>query len=274
MFLPRFLGVFCLLFNLYASQDSALQQIRARGELRVGMAASDDPPFSVTDNKGHQFGIDIDLSKSLAKHLNVKLKIIKFKNLDELVTHLLKGKVDLCISNLSITLERAQKANFSHPYVEVKKAILLNNKTFSQLKEKEEESIESFFMKGHKLGVIRGSSYEEFAHNYFPKANLVLYDEWEPLVDDLDKGVIAAGFADELYVKRIVLFRPQGSLRYQAVVLKLPTDKVGIMVPKFHQEFLNWINTFLELRFKRLNFNDLLEFYKKNIFNKVDSKWI
>ncbi len=247
-----------------AHPDDLLQHIKDRGYLTVAMLKTDDPPFSMKDNQGNEIGVDIDLGKEIAKHLGVKLQTLRTASTyDQVVDQVASGKADLALSNLSVTLKRAQKVNYSKQYIIVKKSILLNHKVFSQLKKTDAESLKSFFRAGNKLGVMKGSSYVEFAKVEFPQAELVLYDKWSSLVEDLDKGVISGGFWDEFEVEKVLFFRPGGSFRYQAVTLKVPTDKVAIAVPKSHQDFLNWINTFLDLKVTRLTVKDLLKIYRK-----------
>lgn len=247
-----------------ASHDDMIRTIQQRGQLVVAMAQEDQPPFFGTDKQGQAIGVDVELSQEIAHNLGVKLKLLRTAvTYDEVVNQVAEGKADLAISNLSITLQRAQKVNYSKQYITVKKSILLNQKTFSELKKTDNESLKSFFQAGNKLGVVKGSSYVEFSKIEFPQADLVEYDTWEGLVKDLDKGIIAAGFWDEFEVDKIIFFQPQGAFRYQAISLKVPTDKVAIVVPLSQQNFLNWINTLLDLKTERLTVKDLLNLYKK-----------
>lgn len=271
MFLFPFLGIVCFFLNVGALNQpgDVLKKIQDRGELVVAMVNEDNPPFAIRDAQGNDLGLDIELSKSIAKYLKVKLKILRTAKIyDELVDQVAEGKADLGIGNLSLTLDRAKKVNYSHSYVDLRKSVLLNHKTFAAWKKNDLESVFTFFKGKNKLGVVRGSSYVEFAKNLFPEATLVFFDGDDSLVQAVEDGRVAGGFGDEFFVKKTILFNPKGSLRYQAVILKGQIDKSGILVHKSQQDFLNWINTFLELKFKTLGISEVIKLYKHHLSQK------
>ena len=265
MFLSSFFSIFFLfLVNISLSAGDRLFQIQQRGCLVVAMPQEDAPPFFMTNEEGKEMGVDMEIAQKIAHHLQVKLKILRTaRTYDEVVQQVVEGKADLGISNLSITLDRAQKINYSDPYATLQKSIILNQKTFSDLKKSDTESFRSFFRSGVKLGVVRGGSYVEFAQEEFPEAKLVLYDTWSKLLKDLDKGILGGGFWDGLEVQKSLFFRPHGSFRYQVVGLKALPDKIAIAVPKGSSDFLRWVNTFIELKLKPLKTDNLLSLYRK-----------
>ena len=228
----------------------------------MAMIDQDDSPYAMKDLKGQAVGIDIGLAKDIAKDLGVELQILRSAAThDEVVEQVFQGKADIGISELSITLARAEKINYSNPYVLVKKAVLLNRGHFFHLRKNAEESLLSFLTGDHKLGVRKGSSYVGFAKFQFPQAKIAEYPTKRDLMDALDKGLIAGVLWDEFELESALLSLREGPLRYIAVVMDIPPDQVAMILPKDDLNFLRWINAFLELNRETLYINDLLKMY-------------
>jgi polar amino acid transport system substrate-binding protein len=275
----RFFSVYFLLasssFLAHSTRQGTgtIHAIRARGTLIVAMLKEDDPPYSMKDSQGNMTGIDILIAKEIAHYLKVKVKILRSApTYDAVVDQVVQGEADIAISNLSISLDRAGKVNFSNPYVSLKKAILFNQKTFMHLKKREKDSLKSIFQRGNKMGVLKGSAYAEFSKSEFPKAGHVLYDNWFRLIHDLDKGRIAGAFWDQFEIEKIILLHHRGPLHYMAVVIDSSEDKVAMVLPKNDLHFQNWINTFLEIRVQQMGSNDLLRFYMNHLKKKRELK--
>ena len=246
------------------SHGKKLEAIQKAGIIRVAMINREEKPFVFFDQKGDLSGIDVQLAERIAKSLKVKLKLVRTeKTPDRVVGQVEKGEADIAISNLSITLNRALRVSFSAPYIKVHKAILLNQSIFSEYKKNDLESLSSFFTGKNKLGVMRGSSYLEFAKTLFPNAPLVYYDDWNELVKDLNLGKIAGGFWDQFELEKVLLLEPQGLLKYMVVQLRVPTDKIAIAMPKNDIHLLHWINTYLETEEETLNARDLVVLFMR-----------
>ena len=84
--------------------------------LRVG-STGDYKPFTFLNPETKEFeGIDIDMAKSLAKALGVKLEIVK-TSWPTLLPDLVSGKYEMAMGGVSISLERQKKALFTIPYM-------------------------------------------------------------------------------------------------------------------------------------------------------------
>ncbi|UNM06666.1 MAG: amino acid ABC transporter substrate-binding protein [Holosporaceae bacterium] len=241
-----------------------IEKIRANGVLRVAMQMRDESPFVLKTGKKHLTGIDVRIGKRIAKHLGVDVKFIRtVKTPDQVVRQVERGEADIAISNLSITLDRALRVGFSSPYIHLHKAVILSQKHFNLLKKNDNETLRTFFSGKNKLGVMKESSYVEFARVEFPNAELVEYDDWDQLVQDLNEGKVAGGFWDQFEIEKVVLTEPHGLLNYFVVQLQVPTDKVAIALPKNDVHFLRWINTFMEIEVNILSARDLAISYMK-----------
>jgi ABC-type amino acid transport substrate-binding protein len=60
------------------------------------------PPFTMATKKGEFVGFDVDIARSMAYRMGVKLKLA-IMPFSELLGALEKGKVDMVLSNMTIT---------------------------------------------------------------------------------------------------------------------------------------------------------------------------
>src|SRR5262245_39891676 len=92
------------------------------------------PPFFMQDATGQLTGYDIALARDIAKHLGVKIIFNReATTVDDLIDQVATGQADIAISFLSRTLHRAMKVNFTEPYLQVKKTLLVNRLQIAQL---------------------------------------------------------------------------------------------------------------------------------------------
>jgi cyclohexadienyl dehydratase len=104
-----------------AQTQSRLDEIIARGALKVG-TPGDYSPFTFKDPKTGEFtGLDIDQAQDLAKALGVRLEIVE-TSWPTLTQDFRDDKFDIAMGGVSVTLERQKIGLFSHPYLEDGKA--------------------------------------------------------------------------------------------------------------------------------------------------------
>jgi ABC-type amino acid transport substrate-binding protein len=91
-----------------------LQAIKQAGVIKVGTSA-DYPPFEYIDNHGNKDGFDIALMGEIARRLGAKLEWVDLP-FDRLFSAVRDGKIDLAISAISFSEDRAEMVSFSEPY--------------------------------------------------------------------------------------------------------------------------------------------------------------
>ena len=79
----------------------------------VGVSA-DFPPFESVEN-GEFVGFDIDLIKAIGEEMGFEVEI-RDMSFDSLIAALVSGNLDIVISGMTITQERAEVVSFSKPY--------------------------------------------------------------------------------------------------------------------------------------------------------------
>src|SRR5260370_13896503 len=103
-------------YGQVAPGGTLLDEIIARGVLRVG-STGDYKPFTFLNPATKEFeGIDIDMAASLAKALGVKLEIVKTA-WPTLMADFTSGKFDAAMGGVSVSLERQKKGLFSIAYL-------------------------------------------------------------------------------------------------------------------------------------------------------------
>ena len=102
----------------------------AEPPLRVGMELS-YPPFEMRDASGQPTGVSVDLATALAEHLK---RPVQIENLpfDGLIPSLKTGKIDLILSSMTATDERARVIDFSEPYLRTGLCLLVGAKSTVQ----------------------------------------------------------------------------------------------------------------------------------------------
>jgi ABC-type amino acid transport substrate-binding protein len=95
-----------------ASAETTLEKIKRTGVMTSANTFS-YPPFGFIED-GKQVGFDVDLGNEIARRMGVKLtfEAIDFRGI---IAALTSGRVDLLITGMVYTPDRAQRIDFSEP---------------------------------------------------------------------------------------------------------------------------------------------------------------
>jgi ABC-type amino acid transport substrate-binding protein len=252
------------------TRDAGTQQIINSGELRLAIIKRENPPFYYSDPNGVDGtgGLEVELGKKIAKELGVKLRIIRKTDVfNELVKLVARGEADIAMSKLSISLPRASFVEYAQPYINFRKAILINRLKFAELKNATKDSIYEFFnRKDVAIGVIANSSYETFAKQLFPNGKVIGFDSWDSAVEAVAKGEVSGIFRDEFEISRTLRNIPDGAIKFMSVILKEQEDPIAMVLPWNKLHFKNWINHFLNsksIAYENTDILEMLENYDK-----------
>jgi polar amino acid transport system substrate-binding protein len=117
-FLQRYLTVIITTLSLVAGSPSAiadeLEDILQTGIIKIAVP-QDFPPFGSVGKDGQLEGYDVDVARLVAKELGVKLELVPVSSINR-IPYLQTGKVDLVISSLGVTPDRAKAIAFSNAY--------------------------------------------------------------------------------------------------------------------------------------------------------------
>ncbi len=104
-------------------QAPAIEQIRQRGALRVGVSTF--VPWAMRDTNGELIGFEIDVARKLAEDLGVRLEHVPTA-WDGIIPALIAGRFDIIISGMSVTPQRQQTVDFTIPYANSGQEIVAN----------------------------------------------------------------------------------------------------------------------------------------------------
>lgn len=181
-----------------------LETIQEKGKVVVGMSADYAPyEFHYIDENGKDVigGFDVDIANEIADAIGVEL-VIQEMDFDALVAALPAGKIDLVISGMNPTEERAKVVDFSEIYYNSQHGILVRAedvdkyKTFADLE-------------GAKVGAQLGSTQEQIAKDEIPNADLQLLVNVNNLILELKSGKVDAIVMEKPVAEMAVKTNPE-----------------------------------------------------------------
>lgn len=216
-----------------APQAGSLEQIKARGELRVGLETG-YMPFEMLDKSGEIVGFDVDLAKLMARKLGVKLKVVN-QSWDGIIPALLTDKFDVLMGGMTITPERAKRVTFCDPYVRIGQTALVQKKSpLQHWKELDAPSMRVL----SKLGTTG----EIAAKKHFPRAQFKTFELEADAAIEVRNGR-ADAFIYDLPYNVVAAAQNPDSLRVLAD--KITDEDLGWAVRQGDPALRLWLNDFL-----------------------------
>lgn len=157
--------------------------------LIVGMELA-YPPFEMTDPSGKPTGVSVDLATDLAQSLGRPV-VIQNTAFDGLIPALKTGKIDLVISSMTATAERAKSIDFSDPYISTGLCLLLK-------KDSTAKGIADLDKEGVKVAVKKGTTGHIYATNNLKKAQVLVLDKESAAVLEVAQGKADAFIYDQM----------------------------------------------------------------------------
>lgn len=187
-----------------ASKTDLLEKIQKNGKLVVGMSADYAPyEFHYIDENGKDVigGFDVDIANEIANKIGVDL-VIQEMDFDALVSALPAAKVDLVISGMNPTEERAKVVDFSEVYYNSKHGILV--------RAEDADKYQTFAdLEGAKVGVQLGSTQEKIAKTEIPNVNLQQLSNINNLILELKAGKVDAIVMEKPVAEMAVKSNPE-----------------------------------------------------------------
>jgi polar amino acid transport system substrate-binding protein len=201
-----------------------------------------------------------DLAQRMAEEMGVK---VEFKTMPfaELLPALEAGKVDVVLSDVTITGKRNMKVAFVGPYFISGKTFLTTEKWAASAKEPEEVNSPNT-----RLAALKGSTSQQFVEETFPKATLLPTEDYDGAVKMVLDGKADAMIADYPICLLSVIRYPNHNLF--SVVPPYTYEPIGIAIQKNDPLFTNWLENFLNT----LSGSGELKQLRDNWFE--NSRWI
>jgi ABC-type amino acid transport substrate-binding protein len=164
-------------------------------EFRIGIAPH-YPPLAYKF-RGQMVGIEVDFANQLGKELNKQITFVEIP-WSEIIPALVEGKIDIIMSGMSITEERAQLVSFTEPYMQIGQMALVRTKDQAAF-----ATLERFLDTTSRLGFVSDTTGEQVAKAMFSKAKLVPQPTVESGVAALRQGLIDIFIHDAPTVWRV-----------------------------------------------------------------------
>lgn len=167
------------------AQSTTVDEIHARGTLRIAGILNEDPYFSKDPRSGEWRGFAIEMGKDMASELGVELEVVESSWANSILD-VQSGKVDLAFA-LTALPKRALSVSFSAPtyynsFVIISPKPELEGKTWAQLNDP-----------AVTIAVDLGSSQDQITKAYLPKANILRFKTRDEAV-----LAVATGKADAI----------------------------------------------------------------------------
>lgn len=134
-------------------EGPVMKRVNDSGVFKVGFEGT-YPPFNYQAEDGEFTGFDVDISKEIAKRLDVEVEFVTSKWAG-LIGGLNADKFDTIIAQMTVTDERKESVDFTDPYV-VTGAVIVTHTDSEDIKTLAE-------LDGKKVGAAAGTSFADLA---------------------------------------------------------------------------------------------------------------
>ncbi|MDR3404259.1 MAG: transporter substrate-binding domain-containing protein [Chthoniobacter sp.] len=218
--------------------------------LIVGMDLS-YPPFETRDTTGAPTGVSVDLAHALGEFLHrpVQIENIPFAGL---IPALKTSRIDLVLSSMTATPERALSIDFSDPYLKTGLCLLVGAKTDIQ-------SIADVDRPGRSAAVVKGTTAHIYATQQLKKARLLVLDQPASCVLEVAQGKADAFLFDQLSTLQNWRKNPDTT---RAILTPFQAEGWAIGLHKGNDALRTQVNAFLA------------DYQAKGGFEKLGDKWL
>ena len=190
-----------------AHAEDLLDQVKARGTLRVGLEGT-FPPFNSKVPNGELVGYDVDIAKAVAAKMGLKPEFVTTE-WSGIIAGLQAGKFDVIVNQVGVTDQRKAALDFSPAYTYSAAQLIQRKDDTRQFKSLED-------LKGKKLGVGLGTNYMDMAKSV-PGIDVKTYPGAPEYLRDLAANRLDAALNDRLMLAYL-LKNSQLPLRTGAIV--------------------------------------------------------
>lgn len=215
--------------------DTTMGAIQRKGEIVIGVKF-DAPLFGFRDPAGGEVqGFDVDVGRAVAQSLGVRPRFVEAVS-DDRIPFIQNGTVDLVLSTMTITPQRAESIGFTDPYFVARGRILVP----------EGSAITGIdALAGETVCTALGSTYELTLAEEAPEADLRLVDRNSECLPLLRDGTVDAIVTDDVILTGFII--QDGSLRL--VGDDLTTEAYGAGLAAGDEAFATFLDGVLD-RFK------------------------
>jgi len=243
-YISRSILAFATLFFVIISNNAhavegapVISRIQKSGKLVVGTSGS-MPLMSEKLMTGELIGFDIDMAKAMAETMGVKLEL-KSMPFDQLIPALEQGKVDVVLSNMTMTVERNMRVAFAGPYFVSGKCLVTKEQEIAQVDEPEDLKEADA-----KIAVVKGTTSENFVKELLPQAKRMAVENVDKGTNMVAKGEVNAFLTDFPICLSVMKRFPDSG--FQSIVSLLTYEPIGIALPANDPLLINLAENFID----------------------------
>ncbi len=219
-------------------------------ELIVGMNL-EYPPFEMVDKQGNPAGVSVDLAHALGEYLHRPV-VIQNMPFDGLIPELKTGKIDLIISSMTATAERAEAIDFSDPYLKTGLCLLVRSNSGIQ-------SIRDADKAGRTIVVKKGTTGQLYAEGQIKNAQVLVLDAESACVLEVIQGKADAFIYDQMSTYQNWRKNPDTT---RAILVPFQEESWAVGIRKGNVELRDQVNKFLA------------DYKAKGGFDALGDKWL
>jgi polar amino acid transport system substrate-binding protein len=208
------------------------------------------PPFEMTDEQGEPNGVSVDMAKALAEYLNRPLEI-RNMSFDGLIPALKTGSIDLVISSMPATEERAKSIDFSNRYLYTELALLTP-------KDSDVKTVDDLNQDGRVVAVKLGTTGHVYAKKNLPQATLRVLEKENACVLEIIQGKADAFLYDQLSIFQSAKRHPDTTI---GILDSFQRESWAIGIQKGNDDLKSKVNAFLDRFRQEGGFDELGEKY-------------
>jgi polar amino acid transport system substrate-binding protein len=218
-----------------AASADVLSDVKASGKLICGVLGVNEP-FAWQDVQTRQLaGYEVDLCRLMAKDLGLEpeLKVVTSQSR---IPELSQRRVDVLISLLTYTAERAQQVEFSNNYLSTAwKCLVVAETPFKKLDD----------LAQARVAILKGSVLEAPFVSRYPKAKILSLDDTSTSLIALFQGKVDSTCNNQVTL-RLVALRTPNAEPTRLLSESIMTATTGMAVKKGETSFVQYINGFLD----------------------------
>ena len=188
------LALAALIIMPRASADDA-----AGAPLIIGMELN-YPPFEMTDASGQPSGVGVEMAQALAEYLHRPLQIENMP-FEGLIPALKTGRIELIISSMTATAERAKSIDFSDPYLSTGLSILTKKNSPIQ-------GIADVDKPGVIVVVKTGTTAQTYTRDHFHNATVLPLEQDTACALEVVQGRADAFLYDQMSIYQFAMKNP------------------------------------------------------------------
>jgi ABC-type amino acid transport substrate-binding protein len=152
------------------------------GELKVGLSP-DYPPLAFKQ-EDRVVGIEVDNIKALSNLIGQKMRVVEMP-FAKLIPALQAGEIDVIMSGLSVTEERAKQVVFTDPYMEIGQMAIMHTDKVARFAKPW-----SIYAEGVRIGVEPSTTGAAYAESELKDAQIKYFADPDAAFDGLRKDDI------------------------------------------------------------------------------------